>query len=191
MKILFYKALLKWGDDLSPNERILYSFLVSKSIMILEDVYEKDGKHLDNCLLFQLIEDNDYYIPLCKISNIKMAKELGMTRQTIINSLKKLKNLGYIKYINGKIYIFANESLLRSGYFELKKIANLCGELLIFYSFLCEKSSRYGGCIDTYKNVLANEYGKTIVSITKLLNRLYANKLAKRLKNNKLLIKLK
>ena len=74
------------------------------------------------------------------------------------------------------------------GYFELIKNEHLKGDLLIFYSYLLDKSKRYGYCIDPYTYKLAEETGKTETAITKLLNRLYRLGLAERLENGKLKI---
>ena len=63
-------------------------------------------------------------------------------------------------------------------------------EKLIFYSYLLDKSKKYGYCIDTFKYKLAEELDKTKVSITKLLNRLYEKGFAERLKDGKLKINL-
>ena len=195
MKIVFYRTLLKGATNLTPSERILYSFLVAKSISRIEDIFEKDGTSIN----IDELEDcfNDYYgnhFPLCEISQTKIANELHMTRKTIFDGLRHLRNKGFI----GIDWIFVNRELVEHGYFELINAECLTGELLIFYSFLLDKARKYNNVIDTNKYKLADIFDKRKdkgknkkqpIAITKLLHRLYVKKLAERLKNGKLLIK--
>ena len=109
---------------------------------------------------------------------------LHQTRKTVIEGLKHLKELNLI----GDNWIFLKKELVCGGYFELTRLDILKGELLIFYSFLKDKSARYGYCIDTFKAKIGEQIGKSKIAVTKLLNRLYDIGLAKRLDNGKLLI---
>lgn len=92
--------------------------------------------------------------------------------------------LGYI--VGDKIYV--SKSLVEHGYFELVLTDKLCGELLIFYSYLVDKGSMYGYCIDTKKYKIGETFGKSKVAVTKLLNRLYEKGLAKRDEKGRLVI---
>ena len=114
-----------------------------------------------------------------KTSNKHLSEILNINRKTVITSMKKIKEL---RLIEQKDYIFSG------GYFELTRLDILKGELLIFYSFLKDKSARYGYCIDTFKAKIGEQIGKSKIAVTKLLNRLYDIGLAKRLDNGKLLI---
>ena len=42
IKIVFYRTLLRQGKNLTANERIFYSFLVSKSVGMIKDAYDKE-----------------------------------------------------------------------------------------------------------------------------------------------------
>lgn len=183
MKKIFYKALLK-SDDLTYNEMILYSFLVSKSISILDAVWIPGESKLAD----YTIDDNlskSPYIPLYGMSYKRLSEELNISFQSAINGLNKLKIIGYIK----EDTIFVDKGMLLSGYFELDTTPiGLKGETLIFYSYLKEKASKYGGRIDTYKVKIAKELNVSTVVVKKLLNRLYKMNLAKRLSDNKLQI---
>ena len=185
MKIVFYRTLLKGAKGLTPSEKILYSFLVAKSITRIDCAFETRGMEL--CLenITEEMQDSNNYIALCELNHCKIAKELHQTRRTIIDGLRHLEELGYIH--NDRI--FANERLIAHGYFELVHAEILKGELLIFYSYLLNKSEKYKYCIDTYKAAIGQQLGKTKVAITKLLNRLYEVGLAERLDNGKLLLK--
>lgn len=169
---------------MTPSGKILYSFLVSKSITRLDCIFNIDGLEIDYDNLCMYLEENNNMIDLCELNHSKIAKELGQTRKTVIEGIKHLKELNII----GDDCIFLTKELISGGYFELTKMDILKGELLIFYSFLKDKSAKYGYCIDTFKSKIGNQIGKSKIAVTKLLNRLYDIGLAKRLDNGKLLI---
>lgn len=185
MKIVFYRSLLNRGKNITPSERILYSFLVAKSISRLDQIFESNGVTLNTEELVYQIKENNNRLDICNINHSKIATELHQTRKTVIDGMRHLQQLGFI----GDMWIYVNQYLIENGYFELLHSDILKGELLIFYSYLRDKSAKYGYCIDTYKNMMAECFGKSKVAITKLLNRLYESGLAERLDNGKLLIK--
>lgn len=188
MKIVYYRTLLKRAKNITPDERILYSFLVSKSITEYHEIFDKDGGTVNQDALSELIEYS-HSIEAKEINNTQIAKELSITRQSVIKAKRSLIEKRYIKFdCYGKECLYINKELFEHGYFELVKKEHLKGDLLIFYSYLLEKSKRYGYSIDTYKYKLAEETGKTETAITKLLNRLYRLGLAERLENGKLQI---
>lgn len=154
----FYRNLL-FREDLTPCEKIVISYLI-----MLEDFNNLDGK---------------------KVNHTNIAKALCLSRRTVLSTMNRLESIGICD--KNKRVIIKNDFTTR-GYFELVKKDKLKGDLLIFYSYLLEKSKRYGYSIDTYKYKLAEEFGKTQIAITKLLNRLYKVGLASRLPNGKLLI---
>lgn len=187
MKVIYYRALIKGTNKLTPDEKILYSFLVSKSITDCNDLFNSDGLTINKDALY----DCDDYIELKEMNNSKISRELGITRQSIINAKQKLLDNYYIIFgKHGNAKIFAPQRLFVHGYFELQGIGKLRGDLLVFYSYLLDKSKKYNYCIDTFKYRLAEDLGKTKVSITKLLNRLYEKGYAERLKDGRLKINL-
>ena len=183
MKKVFYKSLLRGALHLTPTERIVYSFLVSKSITYIDEVFDKDGLCLNMSDLDDILS-TDNYIDLYHISSKRLSNELNISPRNLFYSLKRLRENNYIK--DNSIYV--NKELIESGYFLLSDDKRLSGELLIFYSYLKHKAERYGGYIDTFRYKLAEEIGSTKIAVTKLLNRLYKLSLAKRLENNKLMI---
>ena len=181
MKIVYYKSLLTQAKHLKPNERIIYSFLVSKSICQIDSIYDSDGISIMTDELYSLLEDCNY-IDLFQISVRKLALLLHLSPTTVLSSLNRLKELHYIQYNT----IFVNKELIEKGYIELHKYDILNGEILIFYSYIRYKAMLFGGYIDTFKAKLAEELDTTKIAITKMLNRLYELSLAQRLNNGKL-----
>lgn len=183
MKKVFYKSLLRGAPHLTPTERIIYSFLVSKSITYMDEVFDKYGLCLNMSDLDDILSTNEY-IDLYPINFRRLSHELNISLRNIAYGIEKLRKNNYIK--DNSIYV--NKLLIESGYFELSDDKRLKGELLIFYSYLKHKAEKYGGCIDTFRYKLAEEIGSTKIAVTKLINRLYKLSLAKRLENNKLMI---
>lgn len=112
------------------------------------------------------------------VNNTLISKTFNISRKTVVTAKKKIENFNSLKF----------EEIVRRGYFELYHTDILKGELLIFYSYLADKARQYGGLIDTYKDRIANDLGKTKVSVTKLLNRLYKLGLAERREDGSLFI---
>lgn len=178
-KIVYYRGLLKNCNKLTPNEKILYSFLIQRSLI---DAF-------GFCDTSKLISNDGELIPLTHLNNSYLSRTLHLSRRTIITGLAKLEKLGYIRHNQYfELEIFVNKELLKSGYFELYNINQLSGELVVFYSYLVNKGQQYDYCIDTFKYRLAEDLGKTTTAITKLLHRLYRLGFAERLDNGKLLI---
>lgn len=183
MKIVFYKTFISSFDDLLPSEKIVYSFLISKSIFSIEDVFDKDGECLDVEEVLSHIEYGNF-VELYKITNSALSQILNMSRRNVIRIYNSLIDNGYIVDDN----IFISKEILKNGFFELYPNNNLSSELLIFYSFLKDKAQYFGGTIDTFKMKLAEEFNTSIISIKKLLNKLYKCNLIRRTENNKLLV---
>ena len=183
MKIVFYKALLNRAKDLSPTERIIYSFLISKSVTYISDFFDVDGTCLNVEELYSYLEVCKY-IELFPISTRRLAEVLHITHPTVINGLKKMRKLGYIQNSD----IFVDKEYLEYGFFELHRYDILTGQVLIFYSFIKDKARLYGGCIDTFRIKLAELFDVAIYSINQYLAKLYKLNLIKRLDNNKLLV---
>lgn len=188
----FYRALLKRANNLTPTEKIVYSFLVSKSVSSIDCIFESDGVTINKDILDCWFNGEQWsWFDLNKINNSKLSRELHITRMTAIKCVSKLEQLRFIKYDfdNDCWLIYINREMLDGGYFELQNIDAIGGDLVVFYSYLRNKGEKYGYNIDTFKSRLADDLGKTKIAITKMLNRLYKLGLAERLHDGKLLIK--
>lgn len=161
---VIYRSIMS-DDNFKPNERILYSIFSAYALY--------QNKH----------NNNNWYE--YKVENVrKFCRELNITSQTFYRTQKDLCEKDLIR---GNL-IYIPKSLTEKGFIKLQGYDKTGGLLLIFYSYLKDKSNKYGGTIDTYKTKLAECLDTTKIAITKLLNRLYALNLAKRLNNGKLMI---
>ena len=170
------------------NDIIVYSYLIAKSYYHIPDAYingafdfgkirEHIRKHEGKC---------KFAFP--KIPIRKISKELGITNHTVCYSLQLLKECGLLSSDDTNYQILYVDGIMDKGFFKLQKESGLNGKLLIFYSYIKNKSEQFGGQIDTYKWKLAEELKTTKIAITNMLNRLYKLKLAKRLSNGNLIV---
>ena len=150
----------------------------------MDDAFAQDGKNLNYDTLGYIFED-DSYVQMSYFSINTLSSILGISRRCIIDSLNMLKMM---RIIDGDS-ILIDRGFIDEGYFELDTESGTKGELLIFYSFLKDKSSRYGYCIDTFKCKLAEQSDKSTISVKKMLNKLYKMGLIERMDDGKLKIK--
>lgn len=180
--MVFYKELFKF-DGLTPNDKIVYSYLAYKSIPRIDGAFQSDGEELDMQMILETLEFDDYI--LCyKVSYRKLANILKMSPRSVINSLNRIKEADLINGQKIRIPI----RLILGGFFNIYYESQLNGELLVFYSYIKTKAQKYGGQIDTFKKKIAEEMNTTKIAITNLLNRLYKLKLVERLPDGKLKI---
>lgn len=189
MKIIFYRTLLKKAKELTPNEKILYSFLVSKSLSHRDWAFKKGENKLDKENLSFFFRNFGNWFIMCTISKSRIAKELHVSRRNVIDGFKSLEQYGYIKFFKDHWRVYVDWNLLNGGYFEMHRLGEVNGMLAIFYAYIADKGSRHDYNIDTWKVQMARDLDTTFVAITNLLNRLYRLDLAKRLDNGRLLVK--
>lgn len=183
MKIIFYRSLIGRAKNLTPNERMMYSFLVSKTIAQMGEHFDFE-KHLMLNDLYDFLQEKNNRLNVYEISYKKLADELNISFQSAINGYRSLIANKYI--VNGEIYI--SKELIENGYFIIPEIHRLKGEALLFYSFLKDRSRKYDGEIDTYRYKLAELFGVKEPTIKQLLSKLYKFRLIERLNNGKLKI---
>nr|DAW10738.1 MAG TPA: hypothetical protein [Caudoviricetes sp.] len=184
MKMMFYQELLS-EMEYTPNEKIIYSFLIYKSITLIDCAFTSDGTELDYNEIVNTLEW-DNVVTMYSISQRKLANALGIANKSVFNALK---TLDYYSDINLKqSLIKIQPKIIKGKFFPLLLESGLKGELLIFYSYLKHKSEYFGGTIDTFKYKLAEEFHTTKIAVTNMLNRLYRKGFAERLENGKLKI---
>lgn len=178
--IVFFRTLLGRAKNLTPTERIMYSFLVSKSIMQNHEVFDKDGAFVNKNALALMLADGNR-VPIYNISITKLAEELEISKKTAITSIAALKSKKYIQ----DDMIFVNTELVDNGYFELRYMKGLSGITLIFYSFLVDRSN-IDGYITLTRKQMAGMLDVKIKSIDQYLAKLSELDLIERIDNFKL-----
>lgn len=184
MKLMFYKELLS-EKVYTPTEKIVYSFLIYKSIPLIDGAFISDGTESDCDLICESLE-NDENVAIYEISQRRLADILGISAKSVYNALESLYFYGDIDKNEKTIRI--SKRLFVGKHFPLLIDSGLKSELLIFYSYLKNKNEYFGGVIDTFKYKLAEDFCTTKIAVTNMLNRLYRKGFAKRLENGKLKI---
>lgn len=160
---IFYRKLLDCKyDKMSMNEKIVYSFLLYKSISVVEEMYVScEGNSLDSDFVMGKLEYYDNYIPKYRISTRKLSDELSLSTHTITECIKNLKKINVIKLEGIEDAIYFDEDIIRNGFEDISENI-LDGNSLKFYLFLKAKSYPFHGIIDTYQSGLAKEFGCSV-----------------------------
>lgn len=153
MKIIFYRALLNDRRGLTANDLIYYSFLVSKSIAIIDGVFSVDGK-LNVDVMNELIGNAPFQM-MATFTIDEVSKNTGISKSAVSLCKKRLIDSGLIK---GEL-IKITSDIVNGGYFPLLAMDKLKGEPLIFYSFLKSVSANYKYIINLSKYNIAVNYG--------------------------------
>ena len=151
--IIFYRALLNDRRGLTANDLIYYSFLVSKSIAIIDGVFSVDGK-LNVDVMNELIGNAPFQM-MATFTIDEVSKNTGISKSAVSLCKKRLIDSGLIK---GEL-IKITSDIVNGGYFPLLAMDKLKGELLIFYSFLKSVSANYKYIINLSKYNIAVNYG--------------------------------
>lgn len=158
--IIFYRALLNDRRGLTANDLIYYSFLVSKSIAIIDGMFSVDGK-LNVDVMNELISDVPFQM-MATFTIDELSKNTGISKSAISLCKKRLIDVGLMKGDMIKI----TSDIVNGGYFPLLAMDRLKGELLIFYSFLKSVSANYKYIINLNKYNIAVNYGWTDKSLS-------------------------
>lgn len=187
MKNVFYNCL--FGDYRLPevNDKIIYSYLVYKSLATIDGVFANDYCEFDFDVIRDFWEDNNY-TEMTHITPYKIAKDLNMSINTVKSRMKVLEKLGFIKSGERYLYVAYTQEIKESKYFELMTDTKLKGEKLVVYSYLRHKSSASGGIIYTYDKKQALELYISKKHYQKILCELYKDYYIERLENGKLKI---
>lgn len=193
MKIVFFRKLLL--DDVTrywtPSQQMVYSFLLSQSILRLDSVFHASGTNIDFKEVAEEYRDEDGEIDLCNFTVAKIVKSLNLSKQNVYDSLRFLNVQRYIRLEWGEIisgFIYFPKHIIQDGYFELKIETGLTKQLLIFYSWLHDKAysyikgKSYNGMIDTYSKTMADKFGTQDTNIRAMLSRLSDKGFVRRIK---------
>lgn len=182
MKIVFYRSLIGHAQNLTANERIMYSFLASEAV---RDKLSDEFGFINKYELEELVFKYKERLPLPKVSYKYLSEALNISYQSAINGYKALKEHNFID-ANNRIYI--GLKLFQMGYFEIPRTYDIKGEALLLYAFLRDKAAMNDGIVSEYRSNIAAQFGVKEAMIKQLLSKLYKYNYIERLENGKLKI---
>lgn len=180
--MVYYNYLFRNLAELSPNEGILYSALVYKSLSVPE-CFSPDGKFSDEYAI-AYAEDSDNFIALCDSNVTQLSKQTEMSRQTVRSCLFGLRS----KYLMSSDVISCPSALISQHYLTIPPGTGLKGQQLLFYGLLLHKSQLYGGTVDSWAYKLAEQSGLTIDNVYVLIHILHRKGFIRRLDDGRLKI---
>ena len=166
MKAVIYKKLLDRSYIREGNDIIVYSFLLAKSFMKLDCIWDNGS---DFSINMESLEDlfcgEEKGFVLCYNINLdSIAYETGLNRRTVKNVIARLGNLGYIKDIEHITNIWLDINVVKGGFFEYTP-KGLIGNLAIIYQILFDKGLPYNNTINTWRKTLAEQMGITVSTL--------------------------
>ena len=185
MKIVFFRQLLldETARHWTAAQQMIYSHLLSQSILKIAGVFHNDGESIDYSEVIEDFRYEDGTIDLCNFTVRKLVGDLGLSKQNIYDSINFLLSTGYIE----DEYIYCPKEIIYHGYFELKIDTGLTKQLLIFYSWLYDKAyttikgHSFNGVIDTFSYKMAEILGTNDTNIRVMLSRLSDKGFVKRI----------
>lgn len=187
--MVYYRYLFNNDWGLSPNEGLVYSALLSHSLMTSEN-FDIDGsfnvEYARAYIMNKEEETGTECVDYNPVSTRRLSKVLGMKEDTI----RRIKHdLKYKYHLIGPITIICPIELLEKGYIDIPPDTKLKGRQLAFYGLLRDRSKRYNGVIDTWASRLANIAGIKPTNAHKLIAELQKKGYVERLSNGKLKVK--
>lgn len=166
MKAVIYKKLLDRSYIREGNDIIIYSFLLAKSFMKLDCIWDNGS---DFSINMESLEDlfcgEEKGFVLCYNINLdSIAYETGLNRRTVKNVIDRLRNLGYIKDIEHITNIWLDINVIKGGFFEYTP-KGLSGNLAIIYQILFDKGLLYNNTLNTWRKTLSEQMGITVSTL--------------------------
>lgn len=193
--MVFYREFLKY-EWLNANEKIVYSYLIYKSLTKCEYAFNGDNGLgvFDFSQVKEAIEfDEESFIDCIECSYNTIAKDLCITRRTAINVVGSLKDRGLVRewvdedgITRKEIKVILDD--ITKGYYKFYTSEICNGSLAIFYSYLISKSEYRKAPIDTWTCKLAEDFHTSQDNIKKMLSRLMKKGLVYRDSNRHLVI---
>lgn len=186
--MVFYRSLFKHMNMLSINEKLVYSSLIAYSIRNTWYYYERgtlDSKYLKDDLARTINDKGFGHIVLKMPSTLGLAKETGMSWNTIKKVLEKLRQTHLIE----GAHIICHEEMFDQGYITLPNDLCIKGQLLLFYCVLEERSRHFNGILDTWASKLGEILGMSKGAIQDMLYKLHKKGFVHRQSDGKLKVK--
>lgn len=154
---------------LTPNQKIVYSYAISKAIIKIPDLFNKDGDGIDMSYIDSAECGNNVMSLDFEVKSWgKLANDLGISRRSMTDIKAYLFTYGFID--DNRVYF--DRDILSSGYFRLICGCGLSKMLLILYSWLYEKSKSFDFTIDTYEWYIAKQFNLSLSNIENMISRL-------------------
>lgn len=183
--MIYYKHLFKYGEDLSPNEGLVYSELLLNSLVSNKQfrtgelLYVEAAK--DAMATYKLLgwnQDIEYYPLEVKV----LMKHTELTFPTIKKVLASLQEKGYIRQGSIKCSL----ELINAGYIKIPYNTGLKGRQLLFYAFLLDRGHGHAGTVDTWAYRFKELCGIEEGHVYFMINKLKKEGLVERLEDGKL-----
>lgn len=160
MKIRFYRYLFQNMKELTPTEKVVYSYVLSHSIA-LEPMFYDDERHICKQYIVEFLEEKIAIgarsrVKRYKLSQSKIAKDLGMSRNTV----KAVMDSLYEKYTVTDSTIDCPIELINTGYVECD--TDLSGKQLVLYLYLKDRSQPNHGIITSWAKTFYQVLGESL-----------------------------
>ena len=179
IKKVFYRGVLQEDPfkKLSCVQQLVYSFLLSQSLMQYKDLFGGEGCCINQEDISDYIQESHVDFPEIKVR--KFSKDLGISTNTFYKSLNAMKDIGII---HGNELRVTGE-IIRNGYFDVFDIDGLSTCNAIFFLWLRSMSQKYNYTINTNSKKLAEKFNTTKNNIRVMLHELSKKGLVERIKN--------
>lgn len=180
IKKVFYRGVLQEDPfkKLSCMQQLVYSFLLSQSLMQYKDLFGGEGCYINQEDISDYIQESHVDFPEIKVR--KFSKDLGISTNTFYKSLNAMKDIGII---HGNELRVTGE-IIRNGYFDVFDIDGLSTCNAIFFLWLRSMSQKYNYTINTTSKKLAEKFNTTKNNIRVMLHELSKKGLVERIKNS-------
>lgn len=180
IKKVFYRGVLQEDPfkKLSCMQQLVYSFLLSQSLMQYKDLFGGEGCCINQEDISDYIQESHVDFPEIKVR--KFSKDLGISTNTFYKSLNAMKDIGIIH--RDKLRV--TSEIIRNGYFDVFDIEGLSTCNAIFFLWLRSMSQKYNYTINTSSKKLAEKFNTTKNNIKVMLHELSKKGLVERIKNS-------
>ena len=180
IKKVFYRGVLQEDPfkKLSCMQQLVYSFLLSQSLMQYKDLFGGEGCCINQEDISDYIQESHVDFPEIKVR--KFSKDLGISTNTFYKSLNAMKDIGIIH--RDKLRV--TSEIIRNGYFDVFDIEGLSTCNAIFFLWLRSMSQKYNYTINTNSKKLAEKFNTTKNNIRVMLHELSKKGLVERIKNS-------
>lgn len=180
IKKVFYRGVLQEDPfkKLSCMQQLVYSFLLSQSLMQYKDLFGGEGCCINQEDISDYIQESHVDFPEIKVR--KFSKDLGISTNTFYKSLNAMKDIGII---HGNELRVTGE-IIRNGYFDVFDIDGLSTCNAVFFLWLRSMSQKYNYTINTSSKKLAEKFNTTKNNIKVMLHELSKKGLVERIKNS-------